>query len=111
MLTEKDVYAAAWKLWLHGEYPTPPKVREITGKGSFTTICKFLGKWFDSEIKDTSKNPHYTYIKTADERSAELHAECGRLMTENHRLKYRLKIMREKLGYDPLEVDPLNPGF
>lgn len=48
-ITREDVFASATDIFAQGKNPTQAKIRSALGKGSFSTISKYLAEWREQQ--------------------------------------------------------------
>ncbi len=110
-ITKEEVFDAASSIFANGKNPTQASVRSALGKGSYSTISKFLGEWrqqqtdAESLVTNTEEMPDqirtllnrtYAAIRAhaessvMGERITVLEDENGRLWQENEVLKQDL---------------------
>ncbi len=110
-ITKEDVFAAASAIFANGKNPTQAAVRSSLGKGSFSTISKYLSEWKEQQtdaeslVTDTDDMPDqvrlllnrtYAAIRSHAE-SVVVGEQTTLLEQENERLREENTILKQDL--------------
>lgn len=115
-ITYHDVEEAAQKIIDQGEWPTVATVRTVLGRGSFSTIQKFLQSWQQrfldaSRIRTQIPNSlvyliENLYLDIEKKVAARYEQEIRDLRDENEALRRDIEVFKELLKQQPLQSMP-----